>query len=101
MTVTKLTNCFMRIKINFAYFRIVIAWLFIHASAALHCSPAYLFATDSASVPSDSGDSWVDYILLHLSNRFTTYALRLTEILQSAFALGLRHDPLPRFILHL
>nr|DAG54907.1 MAG TPA: hypothetical protein [Caudoviricetes sp.] len=26
-------------------------------------SPAYLFTTDSASVPSDSDDSWEDYIL--------------------------------------
>lgn len=54
----------------------------------LHCSSAYLFATGSAPVSSDSEDSWPDYILLYLNNRFTDYALRLTMILITAFALG-------------
>ena len=39
-------------------------------------------------MPSDDGASWTDYILPHPSGRFTIYALRLTEILPSAFALG-------------
>lgn len=54
----------------------------------LHCSSAYLFATGSAPVSSDNEDSWSDYILLYLNNRFTDYALRLTAILLTAFALG-------------
>ena len=68
--------------------RIVIDRLFILPSAALHDSPAYLFATGSAPVLSDSGASWADYILSHLSNRFTAYALRLTMLLLIAFGLG-------------
>ena len=70
--------------------RFVIDRLFILSSAALHHSPAYLFATDSASVRLDSEDSWTDYILLYLNNRFTAYALPLTGALIPAFAFGLR-----------
>lgn len=53
-------------------------------------SPAYLFTTNSAFVSSGSGASWEDYILQHLSYRFTSYALRLTDILKSALRLGQR-----------
>ena len=38
---------------------------------------------------SDSGASWSNYILLHRSNRFMLYALRLTDALISALTLGL------------
>ena len=65
----------------------VIDRLFILSSMPLQHSPAYLFVTNSASVLPDSEDSWIDYILLHLSNRFTIYALRLTWLLNQAFAL--------------
>lgn len=85
---------------SFAYFRPVTAWLFIHASGPLRARPAYLFATGSTPVPPDSEDSWPDYIPWHPSHGFTDYALRLTRILRRAFALGLGHDPLPRFIPH-
>lgn len=51
-------------------------------------SPAYLFIMRSARILSDGRASWTDYILLHLNNRFTVYALRLTSILTLTFALG-------------
>lgn len=41
---------------------VVIIRLFILISAVIHCSPAYVFAMDSASMPSDGGASWVNYI---------------------------------------
>lgn len=68
--------------------RIVIAWLFIHASTAVHRSPAYLFATGSAPMPPDGGASWEDYILRHPSRRFTSYALPLGPLLHGPFAVG-------------
>jgi hypothetical protein len=79
----------------------VIDRLFILPSMPLQHSPAYLFTTNSALVPSDGGDSWADYIPRHPSHGFTTYALRLTLTLRNVFALGLRlqtafplHSPL-------
>ncbi len=58
----------------------------------LHChydsSSAYIFTMSSAPMPFDAGASWPDYIPPYLNGGFTDYALRLTEILQSAFALG-------------
>lgn len=66
----------------------VTARFFIRASMAVHHGPAYLFTTDSASVLSDGGDSWPDYIPWHPSHGFTGYALRLTRILRPAFGLG-------------
>lgn len=40
----------------------VIDRLFILSSMPLQHSPAYLFTTNSTLVPSDGGDSWIDYI---------------------------------------
>lgn len=44
-------------------------------------SLAYLFITGFAPMPSDDGNSWPDYILPYLNDRFTSYALRLTGLL--------------------
>lgn len=68
--------------------RAVIDRLFILPSAAIHRSPAHLFATNSALVPSDNGASWADYIPRYLKHGFTTYALRLNKLLHSSFGLG-------------
>lgn len=83
---------------SFAYFRIVTDRLVILSSARLPCSPAYLFATGSTPVPSDSEDSWTDYIPWHFSHGFTSYALPLTGVLTPAFAFGLRLAPRSRLI---
>lgn len=59
--------------------------LFILKSMAIHHSLAYLFTTCSAQVLPDSGASWTDYILWHLSHRFTIYALPLSRFLSRSF----------------
>ena len=94
--ITMLLGLFSRVHIS----RIVIAQLFIRASTAVHCSPAYLFTTSSALVPSDSAASWKDYSLLHHNNRFTFYALPLTMFLCIAFGSGFRCRRSSRFIPH-
>ena len=48
----------------------------------------YFYATGSAPVSSDSGDSWTDYIPYHRRYGFTIYALPLTLLLHRAFAVG-------------
>lgn len=54
---------------------------------AIRHSSAYPFTICSAQIRLDSGISCQDYILWHLSHRFTCHALRLTRLLNLAFTL--------------
>lgn len=74
-----------RLSIN----RLVTDGLFIPPSTVIRRSPAYLFTTDSASVPSGSGASWKDYIPWRHSHGFTLYALPFGPLLDEPFTFGL------------
>ena len=51
-------------------------------------------------IPSDSDDSWEDYILKYLNISFTSYALRVSHILQYDFRSDCRCKRFSRFFHH-